>query len=278
MKIVILLENRTNRGGIKAEHGLSLYIETEQNGKILSLIFDLGPSRAMVENANRLGVDLSKPEHIVISHGHSDHGGVLPEILDFLNEDLTLHIQKRALEKSYYKLRKSDTYKESSIYWNLDGIDEDRIRVNYTDEPFWISENIVVSGTIKGKRGEPTERFYKKSGEAYVVDAMDHEQFLAIRENDKVYLFSGCSHLGVPSAISYAKELMDTDEIELLIGGFHTYRSSRDEVSRLAQELGKMKIKTIAPMHCTGLEASFVLKKEFGDSCLLLGTGDVYET
>lgn len=103
MRIIPLMDNRTAHSGCKAEHGLSLYIETMQNGSMLPFIFDLGPSVEIVKNARRLHVDLKRAQHIVISHGHYDHGGLLADILKELNEDVKVYLHRRAFEESYFR-------------------------------------------------------------------------------------------------------------------------------------------------------------------------------
>lgn len=72
MKITALVENQSNCE-LKAVHGLSLYIETAKH----KLLFDLGPDDTLFENAEKRGIDLGRVDTVVISHGHSDHGGPL---------------------------------------------------------------------------------------------------------------------------------------------------------------------------------------------------------
>ena len=52
MKIVTLLENTAGREGLRAAHGLSLYIETPRH----KLLFDMGPNEDFLANAGALGV------------------------------------------------------------------------------------------------------------------------------------------------------------------------------------------------------------------------------
>ena len=65
MKIITLMEDTVGKEGALAEHGLCLYIETKHH----KLLVDTGQSELTWENAKRLGVDLSKIDTIVISHG-----------------------------------------------------------------------------------------------------------------------------------------------------------------------------------------------------------------
>ena len=70
MKITILTDNVAGPRFI-ATHGLSYYIEDDIN-----VLFDTGPDNTFIENARRLNLEL-KPDYIVLSHGHWDHGNGL---------------------------------------------------------------------------------------------------------------------------------------------------------------------------------------------------------
>ena len=70
MKITFLTENKTQKEGVFAEHGLSIYIETM--GK--KILFDSGASSLVIRNANMIGVDLTKIDFAVASHGWGSSG------------------------------------------------------------------------------------------------------------------------------------------------------------------------------------------------------------
>ena len=77
MRITTLVENTVSKSDLLAEHGLSLLLETENE----AILFDTGQGRALFHNAAKMGVDLSKVDKIVLSHGHSDHTGGLGDAL-----------------------------------------------------------------------------------------------------------------------------------------------------------------------------------------------------
>ena len=70
MKITALVENKSSCE-LAAVHGLSLYIETDRH----KLLFDLGPDDTLLKNAQKRDIDLRQADTVVLSHGHSDHGG-----------------------------------------------------------------------------------------------------------------------------------------------------------------------------------------------------------
>ena len=64
--------------GLVAEHGFAALVTVRRGDTTTSLLFDTGLSPdAMVTNADRLGVDLSAVQGVVLSHGHFDHAGGL---------------------------------------------------------------------------------------------------------------------------------------------------------------------------------------------------------
>lgn len=70
MKLTVLVDNHTTIDHYYlGEPGLCYYIEDEDSRFLL----DTGYSDIYIENARRLGIDLSDLDTIVLSHGHNDH-------------------------------------------------------------------------------------------------------------------------------------------------------------------------------------------------------------
>lgn len=96
MLLRALIENTSTTSDYKCEHGLSLYIETQKH----KILFDTGASGLFAENASVMGIDLSKVNIAVISHGHHDHGGGLKTFLG-INSQAKVYIHGKAFEKHY---------------------------------------------------------------------------------------------------------------------------------------------------------------------------------
>ena len=64
--------------GLVAEHGFGALVTVRRGDRTTSVLFDTGLSPdALVTNADRLQVDLTAVQGVVLSHGHFDHAGGL---------------------------------------------------------------------------------------------------------------------------------------------------------------------------------------------------------
>lgn len=91
MRLYTLIENTACREGLAAEHGLSLFLETERH----RVLFDAGQSGAFADNAAKMGVDLGTADFAVLSHGHYDHGGGLGRFLQ-INPTAPVYVNQDA--------------------------------------------------------------------------------------------------------------------------------------------------------------------------------------
>ena len=83
MKLTVLVDNNTIIDQyLLGEPAVSYYIETgDQN-----ILFDAGYSDAFLINAQRLDIDLTKLDKVVLSHGHLDHTWGLQYLVRLLCE------------------------------------------------------------------------------------------------------------------------------------------------------------------------------------------------
>ena len=273
MKFSFLVENRTETEGILAEHGLSIYIETGDK----RILLDAGASDAFAMNAERMKVDLSQVDLAVVSHGHYDHTCGIP-LFCRTNRKAPVYIHKNAFRESHGFSKGEIEDEMCGIRWSNEQREAVSDRLVFTDGPVWITDDIVISGTIPLAEGfEPTEKFYYFGvGGGPVFDDMSHEQCLVVRESEGLYVFSGCSHRGVISALQCACSLFPDTPVAALIAGMHLYDAGKKEREEVIRQLQSHQVERILPVHCTGIEAIVELKQAFGDKCVLAMAGDEF--
>ena len=234
MKITALAENTSVCEEIGAEHGLSLYIETERH----HILFDMGQTELFAQNAAKLGVDLAAVDVAILSHGHYDHGGGLRRFLE-LNDHAPVYLNRRAFEPHY----------NGEKYIGLDVSLSDSDRLIPVDEILSIDDELSLYSCNDRPKPHNFGSFglnMIRGGEA-VPDDFSHEQYLLIEEDGKRVLISGCSHKGILNIAEWFRP-------DALIGGFHFIKlSPGDELMHYAQELDRYDTDYYT-CHCTGME------------------------
>ena len=106
---------------------------------------------------------------------------------------------------------------------------------------------------------------------------MSHEQCLVIRQPGGLYIFSGCSHTGVISAMDTAKSLFPGEKIALLVAGMHLY-SAADEVRKnVVERVAAEAPDRVMPGALHGNKAAICdLRSMLGDACIVATAGDSY--
>jgi 7,8-dihydropterin-6-yl-methyl-4-(beta-D-ribofuranosyl)aminobenzene 5'-phosphate synthase len=98
-----------------AHWGLSLIIRVKRGDTSHGLLFDSGPEGATVErNADRLGIDFSSLEEVMLSHGHWDHVGGMIHALKVIHEAnggkrVPVHVNEDMFVDRFQPQRKSDS-------------------------------------------------------------------------------------------------------------------------------------------------------------------------
>lgn len=268
-----LVENKTEHSGLLAEHGLSIYIEAD--GK--KILFDAGATDIVIHNAEVMNVDLKSVDFAVVSHGHYDHTGGFPAFCD-LNDMASIYIHKDAFRDSYGFRDGKPEDEKSGIIWSEQQRDDLSSRLTFTDGPAYITDNICITGTVPYASGTNiTENFYYKDENGdWLKDDMSHEQVLAIREPDGLYVFSGCSHRGVISALEAGKAAFPGERVAVLVAGMHLYSASEEDRKYVVEQIAAEGLDKVMPVHCTGIKAICDLKTRLGEACVVAVAGDVF--
>ena len=269
MRIVNLIEDTCGAEGLQHEHGLSFYIETEKH----KILLDTGMTGAFIENATKLGIDLTQVDMVVLSHGHYDHAGGILEFVK-MNPDAKIYMQKTA-GGDYYNLRD-----DSEKYIGIDKAILKLPQVVFLNGDYRIDEEIYVFTDILGRKYWPESNMLlkEKVDERFIQDVFAHEQCLVVIENHESVLLSGCAHNGILNILAAYQERFEGMP-DKVISGFHMIKRgayTAEEIATIedtARELKKLHTKFYTG-HCTGETAFALMKDIMGNQLIFVHSGD----
>ena len=270
------MDNSPGSNGVVSEHGLSLGISVRGE----DILFETGPSQSFSKNAKLLGYDLTKVDMAVLSHGHYDHGGGL-EAFFGMNSKAPLYLKAGA---------DGDFYAEMAGLSHYIGLDKvmlarNRERLRWVTSSMSIDSNVHLIAAFPKKYSRPlgNSMLKIKYGDCFSEDGFEHELALVVKEDDGIAVFTGCGHSGVLNIITAAKSAFPTERIKAVVGGFHQMpgpggsSASPEEIRKLGKELVRLGCGKIYGGHCTGTEASKLLKDELGDVYRELHAGLMFD-
>lgn len=269
MKIINLIEDTKGVEGCHYEHGLSFYIETKKH----KLLLDTGATAAFIDNAKVLGIDLTKVDTVIISHGHYDHTGGLLAFTK-INPNAKIYIQKSALG-DFYNYRNQE-----EKYIGMDKKISDLEQVVFLDGDLKLDEELHIFSGVTGRKLWPkgNEILKKKCGDEFIQDDFCHEQYLVVREGDKQVLLSGCAHNGILNILEKYEELYEEKPTHV-VSGFHMMKKNdyTREDTAMIEETGRILSQMDTCFysgHCTGEYPLGILKGILKDKLIEIHSGE----
>jgi len=270
IQITTLSENTAGRVDLIAEWGFSILIETDA----YKILFDTGQSFSAAYNAITLGIDLSRIDKIVFSHGHADHTGGLLDILKIMRDGVEVIAHPDMWAAKYVK-QPEEAEKYAGVPFPKEAAETLGAFFNLTREPVWISENIVTSGEIpmitEYEKIDPVV-YVKEKGELK-RDPLWDDQALFLKSQKGLIIILGCAHRGIINTIRHAQKLTGLDSIYAVIGGTHLISASPEIMDSTIAELLSFGVQRLGVSHCTGLPASAILAHTFGEAFFFNNAG-----
>ena len=264
-----------------AEHGFSMLIRTFIDENSHSVLFDAGLGRtSVVDNAKRMGLNLTQIEAIALSHGHYDHFGGLQKIAEVINrKDLPIVVHEDMFKtrgvanpdgsiRKYPKFPKEDQVKPAKFV--------------KTKKPRLLAEDtVLVTGEIPRKtdfeKGYPQQRVLSNGQWQPDQWVWDDRALIVNAKQKGLVMVSGCAHAGIINTILYAKELTKTDTICAILGGFHLAGKDYEQaIGKTVEKLKEQKPELVAPSHCTRWKGAFAIAKALPKAFVWNSVGNLY--
>ena len=258
--ITIIADNVSDRG-LTAENGLSFLIQAGCE----SIVFDIGQSEAVFSNAAILGIDMTEPQMLVLSHGHYDHTGGVAELLR-INPEMMVYYHPDAMI-TRFSLHPGKPVKEISMppacrKALLHHLSELRHPVT---EACRIASGIGITGEI------PRLTPFEDTGGPFFLDSAGNEpdrirddQALWLETPSGLVIVLGCCHSGLVNTVEYIRKTSRIQRVRGIIGGMHLLHASEARLAATSEKLREWAPEFIIPCHCTGDNAIDFMRSRLG--------------
>lgn len=267
------MENTTPAPGLLGEFGYSVLIDVDDK----RFLFDTGNGEAIIANARVMGIDWSSIQAIILSHGHFDHTGRVPELL-----------QKTARPRLYahtalFTRHMVPSGPDSQMYIGTPFNAQDLADIGA--EYVGVSEFTKIADALYATGSIPRVTDYEGTGGPFITevqgqivpDPIEDDMALVIDHPQGLIIVSGCAHSGMINMISHARQQTGNKKVLAFIGGTHLISADENRLQKTIAALKEINMQKLIVSHCTGFTATARLMQELPGMVVKGETGMVFE-
>jgi len=273
LRLIVLVENRPGRG-CAAAHGFAAWLEI---GDVVVLV-DTGPDPDLLaSNARVLGLDLSRVEAVVLSHGHDDHSGGLPAVVDARRGRPLAVVMHPAATRPRYSRRTGTARFIGMPEASQAAMKAAGVTVVPSAQPTCVLPGVWVTGAIPRRHVDASEAHLVLDVEGRQTDPLDDDQAVVVDTMHGLAVICGCAHAGIVNTLDLISEVRPNVSFALVVGGLHLGSADPAAISRIGECLLKRRVGRCILGHCTGERAKLILTEQLGDKLTTLTCGSRLE-
>jgi len=284
------------RRALHNEWGLSLWLESESGADKRSVMLDFGYTPAtLFNNIELTGVDPSKIDALVVSHGHYDHFGGLQGFLDKYRNVLPADVKLYAGGEDNFCHRVQGNPQQGFADFgrlDRDELASKKVATVLCETPTVVAGHAFTTGKISRNSIERvlpnTSVDYTKESAGcdyghytaaelqgkIVPDQHAHEHATCFNIKDKgLVVISSCGHAGIVNSVRQAQAVSGVQKVHAIVGGFHLGPAPKDYLTQVVAEIKKLEPDVLIPMHCSGLNFVAEARAQMGVKVLVTTTG-----
>ncbi|MEN3053062.1 MAG: MBL fold metallo-hydrolase [Candidatus Methanosuratincola petrocarbonis] len=263
LEITILCDNTVTpaRRGILGEHGFSAMIR--HGGECV--LFDTGQTGVPLVN-NMAALKLGRADDLVLSHGHYDHSGGLPRLIESGSAPSRVFTHGDAFLPRFKRVR--GNLVSIGMPYDPKVLEGSGVSVVASGSPQQVKDWLITTGEVRRESFErpETEFFIGRGGGIEKDGFRDDMGVVAALEGKGLVVLTGCAHSGVINTVNHAREITGIEEVFAVMGGFHLNDAGEEKLEKTASALKEIGVKKVVPCHCTGFEAACHMRGRLGSA------------
>ncbi len=294
VRVTLLVDNERAVPGVRAQWGFAAWVE-KAGARVL---LDSGANTLVARNAAALGVPLAAANAVVLSHGHGDHGGGLPQVTAAA-PDARLVLHPGALVPRYWLGRTGKVDPIGLPGPALAALRAAAARATWAVGPVEVAPGVWASGPVARREHlEEPERNFFLDRDCTVRDHVVDDQALWTSTASGLVIVLGCAHAGVVNTLAAVREAAadvaanaaaaaagrrlplavdGLPRVRAVIGGMHLLHAGPARLDATCDALERAGVGLVAPVHCTGKRGKDRLRDRFGDAFVTAGAGSVLD-
>jgi 7,8-dihydropterin-6-yl-methyl-4-(beta-D-ribofuranosyl)aminobenzene 5'-phosphate synthase len=266
-RLTILCENSVQpMAGLIGEHGFACHVERTDG----SYLFDTGQGFGLCQNAITLKKDLSTIKAILLSHGHYDHTGGLPAVLQQTGPIDTYGHPDIFVERYHEK-------RFIGIPHRQEFLETKGARFILSRQMTELAPGLWLTGEIPRvtafEQGDPLLRAVRDGKSTH--DELLDDMSLVVDSKKGLILVLGCAHAGLINIMEHVLKQTGRDGFYAILGGTHLSYADDTRFEKTLQALDYYRVEKVGVSHCTGLSNAARLQAILGDRFFFGSVGSV---
>ena len=290
---------RFGADALLAEHGLAYHLESVRGAEQRQVLLDFSlTERNLFNNYKVLKLDPAGADALIISHGHADHYGALPDYARLVQGRAKPGLTLYAGGEDTFCHRVAATPAGTIDQGQLDrpGLEAAGLKVTLAKQPTVVAGHAFTSGQIPrltdferppaaarlevGPMGSACSvthfgvtQVETKPGEL-VADTFQGEHATAYHVKDRgLVVITSCGHAGVINSVRQAQKASGVDKVHAIVGGFHLAPAPDEIIAKTVEAFKGIDPDYIIPMHCTGLNTIMAVHNAMPKKLVMPSTG-----